>query len=167
MDILEKMTESQKNIYNKYKDNFPFPIVEFINELKINIFTSDMSDNISGSICKEDKEYVIYINPSHPSTRLKFTLAHELGHFFYDKEYLDNNKQIIDYFKQSSNSHIDIEMRLKDIKANQFAAELLMPENIFIKKWIEKATPEKVAKFFGVSLEATKIRASSVLGEIF
>lgn len=174
LDILKVMNEEQRNIYTKYKDEFPFKIVEFINDLGIHIFTSDMDNNISGSISKEDNRYIIYINDSHPPTRLKFTLAHELGHYFYDKDYLDR-KQIIDPSKQAISNilwrknikPIDQNMREKDIKANQFAAELLMPEIKFIEIWTQETSPEKVAKFFGVSLEATKIRASTLLGEIF
>lgn len=90
----DKMTAEQQQIYNRYKDNFPFQIVEFITELGIDIFTSaGMSKEISGAICKEDEKYVIYINESHSVTRNRFTLAHELGHYFYDKEYLNKREQ--------------------------------------------------------------------------
>ena len=64
-------------------------------------------------------------------------------------------------------SRIDHDMRARDINANQFAAELLMPEKKFIEIWQRKTTPEQVAKFFGVSVDAVKIRASVLLGEIF
>lgn len=62
---------------------------------------------------------------------------------------------------------IDDEMRMMDIKANEFAFELLMPEDKFIEIWNKKTTPEEVAKFFGVTVDAVKIRAYSLLGEIF
>jgi len=58
-------------------------------------------------------------------------------------------------------------MRAMDINANQFAAELLMPEKKFIEIWKKETISGQVAKFFGVSVEAVKIRASVLLGEIF
>lgn len=59
------------------------------------------------------------------------------------------------------------EMRKMDVEANRFAFELLMPEEKFIEIWNKETTPEQVAKFFGVSSDAAKIRAFVLLGEIF
>ena len=100
--ITERMTDNQKDIYEKYKNTFPFKIVEFINELGIKVMASDMPNNISGSIAKMGETFTIYINNSHPSTRLRFTLAHELGHFFNDSDYLQSNNQIQDLSKQAT-----------------------------------------------------------------
>ncbi len=61
----------------------------------------------------------------------------------------------------------DRKMREMDVRANEFAMALLMPEDKFIEVWIHKTTPEQVAKFFNVSVDAVKIRASMLLGEIF
>ena len=172
--VTGKMTEEQKSIYYKYRNKFPFKIVEFMNELGIRVTASGMPNGYSGGIRKEEDTYRVYINDSHAPARLMFTLAHELGHYFYDKDYLESYSEIIDLSKQSlkiffikQTCVIDPKMRLMDINANQFAAELLMPENKFIKIWNKETTPEQVAKFFGVSVEAVKIRASVLLGEIF
>ena len=105
---------------------------------------------------------------------MKFTLAHELGHYLNDKDYLDDNGEMKDGSKQSprwlhrkeKSFKNDKDMRRRDVKANKFAADLLMPKDVFIEKWQELSTPQKVAEYFGVSLEATHIRASSLLGEI-
>lgn len=164
--ITDKMNDDQKKIYGKYKNTFPFKIVEFINELGIKVIASDMSNNISGSITKMGETFTIYINNSHASTRLRFTLAHELGHYFNDREYLESNNQIQDLSKQA-NPNIDCSMQKMDVEANKFAANLLMPEEKFKEIWNLKNTPEKVANFFGVTIEAVKIRASVLLGEIF
>ena len=174
-DIQEKMSSTQKEIYCKYMDNFPFKIIEFINELGIKVTAAKMDSSFSGAICNEEGEYRIYINDSHSPTRLRFTLAHELGHYFYDRPYLDSNAEITEPSKQAirpvlfrkDGPDIDPEMRKMDINANQFAAQLLMPEIKFIEIWNQKTTPEQVADFFGVSVEAVKIRASVLLGEIF
>lgn len=172
--ITAEMDASQIEIYDTYKNIFPFKIVEFINELGIKVIAAEMPSYVSGAIRKEEDKYVIYINDSHSITRQRFTLAHELGHFFNDKNYLESN-EIIDPLKQSQHKillridtlPIDPVMKEMDIKANQFAADILMPEEKFIEVWNKKTTPEEVAKFFKVSVEATKIRAFTLLGEIF
>ncbi len=174
-DITEKMSFYEKEIYGKYCLEYPFRIVDFLNELKINVFAEDMGPNESGAIVKDEDNYSIFFNERHPSTRIRFTLAHELGHYLFDKDYLANHKTITDSSKQSDkiwlfrkNCQLDNpEMRKMDIRANQFAAELLMPQDKFIEVWYEKTSPSDVANFFNVSLDATKIRATILLGEIF
>jgi len=174
VDITKNMNSSEKEIFKKYQSNFPFRVVDFINELKIKIYSKAM-DNVSGAICKENNEFVIYVNEKHPATRLRFTLAHELGHYFYDREFLEKTGTIEDSTKQLAPSFLyrkeclpdDPEMRKRDVKANQFAAQLLMPEEKFIEVWHNENSPEEVAKFFNVSVDAIKIRAASVLGVMF
>lgn len=173
-DITEKMDDKQKEIYKKYKNEFPFKIVEFINELGIGVATAEMPPYVSGAVRKEGKIYRIYINKSHAITRQRFTLAHELGHFFNDKNYLESN-EIIDPLKKLQyeilfrkySTYVDPVMKEMDVKANQFAADILMPEEKFIEIWKKEISPEKVAKFFKISVEATQIRAFTLLGEIF
>jgi len=173
-NITEKMNPEQKEIYDKYKNEFPFKIVEFINELGIKVFAENLPSNHSGYIEKKNNEYHIHVNEAHSSTRIRFTLAHELGHFFYDGSYLDQHQAIIDSSKQAEKKlfrHGNIsldnpDMREMDVRANKFAAELLMPEKKFIEIWHTEYSPERVALFFNVSVEATKIRAANLIGEI-
>lgn len=175
-NVQEKMTDKQKEIYGKYNKTFPFKVVDFINELGIKVVAAEMQSYVSGAIVAEkDEQYKIYVNDSHPASRIRFTLAHELGHYFNDKDYLNDKGEIIDPSKQSHDKIlwrkdvpvIDEAMRIKDIKANQFAAELLMPQDKFIEVWNNNTSPEAVAKFFNVSKEAVQIRAAALLGEIF
>jgi Zn-dependent peptidase ImmA (M78 family) len=173
-DITEKMDDSQKIIYQKYSNSYPFKIVEFINDLGVIVTAADMPSYISGAVRKEDNGYRIYFNDKNSSTRIRFTLAHELGHFFYDRDYLDSN-EIIDPSKQSERNFLfrkeefsnSPEMREMDTRANQFAASILMPENKFIEIWQSENSPLKVANFFKVSEAAVIIRASNLIGEIF
>ncbi|MBH1989928.1 MAG: ImmA/IrrE family metallo-endopeptidase [Alphaproteobacteria bacterium] len=173
--VTKKMTAEQQQTYARYHDIFPFRIVEFINDIGIRVIATEMKNNISGSIAKTDNTFTIYVNDTHAPTRLRFTLAHELGHYFNDRKYLESNDQIQDLSKQAMSKvlyrkespSIDVEMQKMDIEANKFAANILMPEEKFKELWNKEDTPEKVARFFGVSVEAVKIRASFLLGEIF
>ena len=51
-------------------------------------------------------------------------------------------------------------------EANEFAAELLMPENLVKEKWYECKSVYKMAKYFGVSEIAMSIRAGNVIEDI-
>lgn len=174
-DVTQKMTEAEKVIFAKYINTFPFPIVEFINEIGINIHAlEDAPENMSGAITKKDGKYFIYVNTKHQVKRMRFTLAHELAHYFNDKEYLESNGEIKDttkhsqkwLFRAEGKANNDPAMRRMDVRANKFAADLLMPEAHFVQQWLESSNVESVANHFGVSADAVKIRAACVIGEI-
>ncbi len=87
--------------------------------------------------------------------RLNFILAHELGHFELHRDraklYSDNNKTLHEWFKKGS----------QESEANQFAAEFLMPENIFRGQCDSNFNPkiiEALSDYFKTSLIATAIR---------
>lgn len=162
-DVLQNMTEEQKKIFEKHKDNYPFPVVEFINELGIRTFADDLEDHNSGYIKKDSSGQVsIVINQNHSVKRNRFTLAHELGHFFNDNEYLTKQSMIEDSFKLNRSKEGLPEKR--EIEANKFAAELLMPKDKFIEVYRNSASIDNVADFFKVSVDAAKMRAHILLG---
>lgn len=175
MTITGNMSLAEKSIFDRYKQKFPFQVVAFANELGIKVFVDQMPDNQSGAISKDSEGYSIYVNSDHSETRVRFTLAHELGHYFNDKAYLEENKSIVDTSKQAGKKFLfrkncipdDPAMRKMDIRANQFAADLLMPKDKFTEIWREKISPKEVSVFFNVSIEAVKTRAAVLLGEIF
>lgn len=95
--ITEKMTEEEIGIFNKYKDQFPFDVVVFANDLGLELFLDDeLEDTISGFITYEKDKYSIVINDNFSEVRNRFTIAHGLGHYFYDKEYLTSNGTIVE-----------------------------------------------------------------------
>lgn len=81
--------------------------------------------NISGLLYRKDGVAFMAINSEEPIVRQRFTIAHELGHFFLHHakdtfiEYRDNKKKVVRGFKE--------------VEANSFAASLLMPQD-FLKR---------------------------------
>ncbi|SAL78441.1 hypothetical protein AWB74_05349 [Caballeronia arvi] len=70
----------------------------------------------------------IYTNPNEPVSRLRYVVAHELGHFA-----LEHGKRFVDTALQFWPVHYD----RAEHQANQFALELLVPDfalNIMISK---------------------------------
>lgn len=107
--------------------------------------------------------------------RIRFTVAHELAHYFNDKDYLESNGRIEDSSKLSKKwlfrakegvAGVDEDMYKRDVLANRFAADLLMPKNEFIRKWKESRSTEDVAEYFNVSPIAAKVRAAVLVGKI-
>jgi len=90
----------------------------------------------------------------------KFTVAHELGHYF------NSGKKNGSYFC----SGLDIRGIKQDITAevdaNNFAAELLMPEDWFTKftkgKIIGKKLLSESAEYFDISLSAAALRYAEI-----
>ena len=116
---------------------------------------SDIGNNISGAILYEDekdkKNPTIYINSENPTTRRRFTLAHELGHLF-----LHNGKKLrIDNLNYSGDDSKTIS---EETEANYFAASLLMPKDDLLDKIDEGYTIQEIAEYFGVSEAAVRNR---------
>ena len=119
------------------------------------IETSELEDNISGLLYFKNNKFKILVNQNHSSLRKRFTIAHELGHFFLHREerFLNileesekNNKPELAFFRDKNSS---LGLDSKEIEANKFAAELLIPSEEFSKHNNEEDS--KLAERFQVS----------------
>ena len=94
-----------------------------------------------------------------PSTRILFSVAHELGHLFL--HLLEEGGTLTpDVVCQR-----DLTQSQQEWEANEFAAAFLMPEDDFVLKCKEsmennKVNITKVADFFNVSVQAAKVRGN-------
>lgn len=111
----------------------PVPIEEIANYLGAKVHYKPLKDDLSGMVLiEEDGKAVIGINSLHPETRQRFTLAHEVAHLIlHCKEtlHLDGAMRT---FISYRNVYSSLGLSRKEIEANRFAAELLMPES-FLK----------------------------------
>ena len=122
----------------------------------MDIREEDLGKSVSGFLERIGERWCIYINKYESSLRKRFTIAHELGHFILHRD------QII---AQGASAPDQVFFRSDDInsieqEANNFASELLMPENDF-KCAIQKGdnTLEKLSNKFELSTMAVKYRA--------
>jgi hypothetical protein len=98
------------------------------------------------------------------SPRSRFTLAHELGHYFID----EHRQALAAGLAPSHPSRCEYESELLvEQEADHFAACLLMPQHLFIRRARGKAQGipaiQQLAASFGTSLTSTAIRYA-VLG---
>ncbi len=164
---------SNKNTASVSKSNFnPNDIIEKAKKLNIKIHPLDIEQvvkqvfgisiieekfdkNVSGFIENINGKWLIYLNKYESVFRKRFTIAHELAHFIKHKDNYLFGSVFPDkvFFRDSVNNSIERE-------ANDFAAELLMPKDVFIKE-IEDGcnTIEKLADKFQLSTSAVRYRA--------
>jgi Zn-dependent peptidase ImmA (M78 family) len=159
---MQMENNSLVELYKKYScpalkelsEVYPVPVGKICASLGIEALYSSMEDNFCGKILLgDDQKYYIHVNESHIPTRKRFTVAHELGHYCYDKELLDRERVIL----ERSNNYFQAVDAI-EVKANQFAAELLMPQKHFLKQYSNLKATELLAKYFFVSELAIKIR---------
>lgn len=116
---------------------------------------------------KPDGSAVIGVNSVDAPVRQRFTIAHEIGHFILHKDealHVDE-KSLIGLRDRKSSLAVDE----REIEANQFAAELLMPAT-FLQKDILNLPDDieveeaitKLAHRYQVSTQAMTFRLTAL-----
>jgi Zn-dependent peptidase ImmA (M78 family) len=137
-----------------------------------------LDDDISGMLvplpgAHAKRRWAIVVNETQAPVRQRFTVAHELGHLLlhgYDTAHADRDFRVRLRGVESSQGSV-----FEEIEANRFAAELLMPEELLLKKvrdrnlqYADDDTNDgelrKIADDFHVSKQALSIRLSTLLG---
>ncbi len=130
------------------------------------LLTSLPADNdISGAIIRKNGRVVIAVNTSQPPNRQRFTVAHELAHYFLHQELEEHVDE--DFWVAWRNSESSKAINWREIEANSFAAQLLMPAEFLEKdlhalQRIDKRTIALLAARYGVSAEAMRFRLSNL-----
>lgn len=152
----------------------PVDIEGIIKTLDISIETRPDFKKIKvlGSISIKDNAPVIWINriANQQETRKRFTLAHELGHYMLHLAPMTSWNPKDGFIDEKIGFNRDEEWDYKEMEANRFAAQILMPID-YIKKEHEKRKGsgriiEELASFFNVSKIAMKYRLESLELEI-
>lgn len=141
----------------------PVPVEKVARLLDIHVVRSLLKDSdVSGFYYRQQDQRVIGINASHPRTRQRFTVAHEIGHAHlnaHDNLHVDRSFKLRDTLSAKGVDSLEIE-------ANAFAAELLMPQEMLIERLRKRggldlddpSAVQDLAKEFDVSTQAMLIR---------
>lgn len=155
--ILEIIEARAEEVLKKLNiRGLPVPVEDIAGKFQIKISRAPNSD-FSGMLLRKNGYALIGVNSSEPPVRQRFTIAHELGHFFLHPkkdafvDYRDNAKGV---------------MRTpREKQANMFAAALLMPRQILIKDsraiaidGFSEDELSTLAKRYDVSEEAMRFR---------
>lgn len=135
---------------------FPVPVVEIATRLGIQVLTNPNYPNDGSGHIEIDQNgnATIIVNEKQSPVRKRFTIAHEIAHFQYDMDYLREHGSI-----DRDGDAADPTYRARERRANDFAAQLLMPEAAFIEQWIALRSIDKTADYFSVSKDAARYRA--------
>lgn len=123
--ILEHIEARAEEVLKKARiRNVPVPVEDIAGQFRLKIRRAPNRD-FSGMLLRKTGYALIGINSSEPAVRQRFTIAHELGHYFLHTkkdafvDYRDNKKGL---------------MRTpREKQANMFAAALLMPRRLLAK----------------------------------
>lgn len=108
----------------------PVDVENIARRVGLSVRYSDGDDSLSGFLIRgiHAGGNVIGVNSGHAKTRQRFTIAHELGHWFLHQQqepvHVDRRFEV--YRRSAESATGD---NVAEIEANRFAAELLMPEH--------------------------------------
>jgi Zn-dependent peptidase ImmA (M78 family) len=160
-----------RRILQRYEISKPPTDVERLAKREgVRIIEEQMESEISGMLYREADRAVILINKYDSPARKRFSIAHELGHFF-----LHTSAVFVDRRVRFRNSASSQGTNPEEIEANNFAAELLMPESLVLEEAsrlrMRRSPPtdeeliEALASAFAVSKQAIEFRLAN-LGEL-
>lgn len=156
------------------------PVDKIARNLGATIVYEPSEDDLSGFLLREkgSNKIIIGVNATHPKTRQRFTISHEIGHlllhaeesFHIDRssEGFERRRPVRDKFERNKDSSTGSNKIERE--ANLFAADLLMP-TAFIEKDMEKLGRidvlhdprlDKMADAYGVSLQALTYRLNNL-----
>jgi Zn-dependent peptidase ImmA (M78 family) len=112
-------------------------------------------DGLSGLMLK--KVRVIAVNVNKPRLHQRFSLAHELGHYALDHDYLKSQSFGGVDIDHPPETNLHSRNDLFEQEANEFAGELLVPMLLLKKKYRYERNCAKLAVLFDVSVEVLMI----------
>lgn len=154
---IEEIKQGANAVLDKYRGiDDPLQLVSRIAaDQGIQILEADLYE-ISGALRKEGGRWVIYVNRGDSQQRKLFTVAHELGHYFVHRDLCDEfvDGQLVSRDEQDRYA-------AKELEANEFAGNLIMPEARVRERVAGQVTADtlqSLAKSFGVSTLAMETR---------
>lgn len=150
----------------------PVPVDKIAQKKGITVRFVPLEDELSGMIFVKDGVPVIVVNSLHHPNRQRFTLAHECGHFELHMGDIGSevhvDKKLFVLARDASSSR---GFDRKEIEANRFAAELLVPRDFLTAELRgrvvdvdeDAALITELARTFEVSPQTLSIR----IGEFF
>jgi Zn-dependent peptidase ImmA (M78 family) len=145
----------------------PIPVEKIAANLDVEVRFEPLEGGLSGMLYRaQEGRVVLGVNSTHALVRQRFTIAHELGHFLLHRDTLHVDGLV--HRDEMSSRAIDT----REIEANAFAAELLMPRHLLLQRVMELlpksgvADPARLvsqlARTFAVSEQAMEYRLANL-----
>jgi len=160
----KRLEGTARETLDRYLTEYPVKLGQLAKELGVFIKVSSMSTGVSGQIMREGGHYTIRVNRHEARERQRFTIAHELAHFFLHRTVIDSSPDGIKdnvLYRSGEPERIEFE-------ANRLAADIVMPmplvEKVLQEEFngvVTERTIESLAARFQVSKAAMEIRLST------
>jgi Zn-dependent peptidase ImmA (M78 family) len=132
---------------------FPVDPVWIAGKLGVTVVETALPEEVLGSLVKDQhKDPVIMINQLDEQAHKRFNCAHKIGHF------TDHQLHQDEFYKHLALRENHPSADPKEVFANRFTIELLMPEDEVRRLAEEGLTQTAMAQYFGVPLEAIQDR---------
>lgn len=137
----------------------PVDVIKIANANDIKVYEGILNKKISGAIRydKDEEKFAILVNKNNVKTRQRFTIAHELGHYFLHKEFLKSEEIHVDIMYRSAEKS-DEEDKKREREVDYFAGSLLMNRTLLTRLYKENNSIQSLADIFNVSVSAMTVR---------
>jgi Zn-dependent peptidase ImmA (M78 family) len=159
--------EAQRLLEQAGIDRPPVDPYEIATELGMDVIEEELEDGVSGMLYRrEEGRSLVFLRGHDSVTRKRFSLAHEIGH-----KVLHQSPVFVDSpLRRDQVSSLAVDF--KEIQANTFAANLLMPANWVLNE-VERLRAQsrvrsddelidRLSKKFRVSREAMSYRLANL-----
>jgi Zn-dependent peptidase ImmA (M78 family) len=149
----------------------PIDVGRIAAELGLEVVCADLGAGVSGLLVASSQGAQICVNETDHPKRRRFTIAHEVGHHVLRHQFTPGEHVHVDrgnfISQRSPRSAAGVDR--KEIEANQFAAHLLMPDDL-VRRHVESLGSlslvdwqvAKLAEKFDVSEQAMTIRLTTM-----
>jgi Zn-dependent peptidase ImmA (M78 family) len=143
----------------------PVDVFGIAEQCGVSVRAVELEELVSGMLVIKGDRAVIGVNAHDHQHRQRFTVAHELGHFFLHRESSDLFVDGSTVFYRDEKSSEGVWLR--EVEANAFAASLLMPREALRKQlsaqrldFLDDVAIRELADRYVVSMQAMTIRLS-------
>ncbi len=170
---LEKI--ASQILFNNDMYKIPVNLLKIAKNFDITVYNTNFEKwgkkYVSGVIRYVDGKISILINQKDSREMKRYTLAHELGHFFLDNEAVKLHKIHIDTLYRdgadSSKTEPKTENRLQvqftdNLDIDYFASALLMDRKVLRKVFKVESSISELAKLFVVSYSVMAVRLDTL-----
>ena len=133
----------------------PLDVKAIAEKAGIEVIYEPLDEQMSGSLRLRNGKWKLTVNEHHHRRRQRYTIAHELGHYFLHR-YQEDCFEDQSFFR-------GLKCTTQEWEANAFASAILMPEEEF-KRLLHAGVNDvdKLAEQFDVSPLALRIRAKEL-----
>jgi Zn-dependent peptidase ImmA (M78 family) len=150
----------------------PVDIESVAKSLGVPVVLKTLGDGVSGLLITNPRGTTICVNRDHPRVRRRFTIAHEVGHYFLGHQFEAGEHVHVDEgnYISARGPRSATGVDPKEVEANQFAAALLMPSELVrqqatkfrIGSGLLDVHVSQLAERFQVSEQAMTIRLDAL-----